>query len=118
LWDVRDRRARELDYGSARRLELARAAAMAPTYLLLDEPTSGMSDAESNEMIRRIRHMAAAVDAGVLVIDHDLNFITGISDRIYVLDQGQVISVGTPDEVQADPAVRAAYLGAESDTQT
>lgn len=91
---------------------------MAPTYLLLDEPTSGMSDAESNEMIRRIRHMAAAVDAGVLVIDHDLNFITGISDRIYVLDQGQVISVGTPDEVQADPAVRAAYLGAESDTQT
>ena len=118
LWDVRDRRARELDYGSARRLELARAAAMAPTYLLLDEPTSGMSDAESNEMIRRIRHMAAAVDAGVLVIDHDLNFITGISDRIYVLDQGQVISVGTPDEVQADPAVRAAYLGAESDAQT
>ena len=118
LWEVRDRRARELDYGSARRLELARAAAMAPAYLLLDEPTSGMSDAESDEMIRRIRHMAAAVDAGVLVIDHDLNFITGISDRIYVLDQGQVISVGTPDEVQADPAVRAAYLGTESDAQT
>ena len=117
LWDVRDRRARELDYGSARRLELARAAAMAPAYLLLDEPTSGMSDAESAEMIGRIRHMAAAVDAGVLVIDHDLNFITGISDRIYVLDQGQVISVGTPDEVQADPAVRAAYLGAESDAE-
>ena len=118
LWEVRDRRARELDYGSARRLELARAAAMAPAYLLLDEPTSGMSDAESDEMIRRIRHMAAAVDAGVLVIDHDLNFITGISDRIYVLDQGHVISVGTPDEVQADPAVRAAYLGTESDAQT
>ena len=117
LWDVRDRRARELDYGSARRLELARAAAMAPAYLLLDEPTSGMSDAESAEMIGRIRHMAAAVDAGVLVIDHDLNFITGISDRIYVLDQGQVISAGTPDEVQADPAVRAAYLGAESDAE-
>ena len=114
LWEVRGRRARELDYGSARRLELARAAAMAPAFLLLDEPTSGMSDAESTEMIRRIRHMAAAVDAGVLVIDHDLNFITGISDRIYVLDQGKVISVGTPDEVQADPAVRAAYLGTET----
>ncbi|WP_423923238.1 ATP-binding cassette domain-containing protein [Candidatus Poriferisodalis sp.] len=114
LWEVRDRRARELDYGSARRLELARAAAMAPAFLLLDEPTSGMSDAESTEMIRRIRHMAAAVDAGVLVIDHDLNFITGISDRIYVLDQGKVISIGTPDEVQADPAVRAAYLGTET----
>ena len=114
LWDVRDRRARQLDYGSARRLELARAAAMAPAFLLLDEPTSGMSDAESTEMIRTVRHMAAAVDAGVLVIDHDLNFITGISDRIYVLDQGQVISAGTPDEVQADPAVQAAYLGAEA----
>ncbi len=113
LWQVRDRRARELDYGSARRLELARAAAMAPDFLLLDEPTSGMSDTESTEMIRRVRHMAAAVDAGVLVIDHDLNFITGISDRIYVLDQGRVISVGTPDEVQADPAVRAVYLGTE-----
>ena len=118
LWEVRARRARELDYGSARRLELARAAAMAPAFLLLDEPTSGMSDAESTEMIRRIRHMAAAVDAGVLVIDHDLNFITGISDRIYVLDQGKVISVGTPDEVQADPAVRAAYLGTETGAQT
>ena len=115
LWEVRDRRARELDYGSARRLELARAAAMAPAFLLLDEPTSGMSDAESDEMIRRIRHMAAAVDAGVLVIDHDLNFITGISDRIYVLDQGRVICAGTPDEVQADPTVRAAYLGADTD---
>ena len=114
LWEVRDRRARELDYGSARRLELARAAAMAPAFLLLDEPTSGMSDAESAEMIGRIRHMAAAVDAGVLVIDHDLNFITGISDRIYVLDQGRVICVGTPDEVQADPAVRAAYLGTDT----
>ena len=115
LWEVRDRRARELDYGSARRLELARAAAMAPAFLLLDEPTSGMSDAESAEMIGRIRHMAAAVDAGVLVIDHDLNFITGISDRIYVLDQGRVICAGTPDEVQADQAVRAAYLGADTD---
>ncbi|WP_419945211.1 ATP-binding cassette domain-containing protein [Candidatus Poriferisodalis sp.] len=117
LWDVRDRRVRELDYGSARRLELARAAAMAPAFLLLDEPTSGMSDAESAEMIGRVRHMAAAVDAGVLVIDHDLNFITGISDRIYVLDQGQVISAGTPEEVQADPAVQAAYLGAETGAQ-
>ena len=117
LWEVRDRRARELDYGRSRRLELARAAAMAPAYLLLDEPTSGMSDAESNEMIGRIRHMAAAVDAGVLVIDHDLNFITSISDRIYVLDQGRIISVGTPDQVQADPVVQSAYLGTEGDAE-
>lgn len=114
LWEHRDRRAGELDYGNARRLELARAVATAPTFLLLDEPTSGMSDAESIEMIEQVRHMAATVGAGVLVIDHDLNFITGISDRIYVLDQGTVIADGTPVDVQSNPAVRAAYLGSEA----
>jgi branched-chain amino acid transport system permease protein len=111
LWEHRDRRAQELDYGNSRRLELARAAAMSPSFLLLDEPTSGMSDSESVTMIEQVRHMAATVGAGVIVIDHDLNFITGISDRIVVLDQGRVIASGTPDEVQADPQVQAAYLG-------
>ncbi len=111
LWDLRDRRARELDYGNSRRLELARAAALAPAFLLLDEPTSGMSDEESLAMVEQVRHMAATVGAGVLVIDHDLAFITGISDRIYVLDQGRIIANGSPTEVQADPAVQAAYLG-------
>ena len=111
LWDQRDRRAGQLDYGNSRRLELARAAALAPAFLLLDEPTSGMSDSESLEMIEQVRHMAATVGAGVVVIDHDLGFITGISDRIYAFDQGSVIAVGTPTEIQADPAVQAAYLG-------
>ncbi len=115
LWEHRDRRARELDYGNSRRLELARAAAMAPSFMLLDEPTSGMSDSESLTMIEQVRHMAATVGAGVIVIDHDLGFITGISDRIYVLDQGQVIAEGTPDEVQANARVQAAYLGSAAD---
>ncbi|MEM7274593.1 MAG: ATP-binding cassette domain-containing protein [Actinomycetota bacterium] len=115
LWDHRDRRARELDYGNSRRLELARAAAMAPAFLFLDEPTSGMSDTESVAMIEQVRNMADTVGAGVVVIDHDLNFITGISDRIYALDQGQVIAAGTPAEVQANPAVQAAYLGSAAD---
>ena len=113
LWEHRDRRASELDYGNSRRLELARAAALAPSFLLLDEPTSGMSDLESTEMIEQVRHMAATIGAGVVVIDHDLNFITGISDRIYVFDHGEVIAHGSAEEVQADPLVRVAYLGSE-----
>lgn len=111
LWDQRWRRARELDYGTARRLELTRAAALAPEFMLLDEPTSGMSNAESLAMIEQVRRIAQVVGAGVVVIDHDLGFITGICDRIYCLDQGQVIAVGTPAEIQADPSVQAAYLG-------
>ena len=111
LWEHRDRRASELDYGNSRRLELARAAGMVPDFLLLDEPTSGMSDSESLMMIEQVRRMAALVGAGVVVIDHDLAFITGICDRIYCLDQGRVIAHGTPDEVQADPDVQRAYLG-------
>ena len=111
LWAHRDRRARELDYGTSRRLELARAAATAPAFLLLDEPTSGMSDSESLQMIEQVRQMAGLVGAGVVVIDHDLNFIIGICDRIYCLDCGQVIARGTPEEIQADPVVQAAYIG-------
>lgn len=111
LWEHRNRRARELDYGNSRRLELARAAAMSPSFLLLDEPTSGMSDAESLEMVEQVRHMAATIGAGVIVIDHDLGFITGISDVIYAFDAGSVIASGTPEEIQANPLVREAYLG-------
>ena len=111
LWEMRDRRARELDYGNARRLELVRAAALSPVFILLDEPTSGMSNVESVAMIDEVRALAAAVGAGVVVIDHDLAFITGVCDRIYCLDQGRVIATGTPMQIQADPVVQAAYLG-------
>ncbi len=111
LWEVRKRRARELDYGAARKLELARAAALAPDFLLLDEPTSGLGEAESLAMIDIVRGTAAAVGAGVVVIDHDLHFITNVCDRIYVLDQGAVIAEGTPREIRENQAVQIAYLG-------
>ena len=78
---------------------------------MLDEPTSGMSDAESLAMVERIRQTAELVGAGVLVIDHDLAFITRISDRVVVLAEGRPLAEGTPNEVRDDPAVAVAYLG-------
>ncbi|MGD9753831.1 MAG: ATP-binding cassette domain-containing protein [Acidimicrobiia bacterium] len=111
LAEVADRPARTLDYGNQRRLELARAAALSPEFLLLDEPTSGMSDDEGQAMVDQVRAMAAMVGAGVLVIDHDLAFITRISDHVVALAEGAIIAEGTPEHVRADPAVAAAYLG-------
>ena len=115
---VAERPASTLDYGNQRRLELARAAALAPNYLLLDEPTSGMSDAESLAMVERIRQTAELLGAGVLVIDHDLAFITRISDRVVVLAEGRPLAAGTPSEVRDDPAVALAYLGSTAAATT
>ena len=109
-------RRRRSDYGNQRRLELARAAALAPAYLLLDEPTSGMSDAESLAMVEHVRATAQLVGAGVLVIDHDLAFITRISDHVVVLAGGRVLAEGTPAEIRTDPAVAEAYLGRHATT--
>jgi len=113
LAEYADRQARTLDYGNQRRLELARATALSPEFLLLDEPTSGMSDAESLVMVDRARAAAARISAGVLVIDHDLAFITRISHHIVVLSEGVVLAEGSPEQVRADPAVAAAYLGSQ-----
>ncbi len=113
LTSFADRQAGTLDYGNQRRLELARAAALAPEFLLLDEPTSGMDDAESLAMVERVRSAAVRIGAGVLVIDHDLGFITRISDHIVVLAQGRVLAEGTPAEIRANPLVAAAYLGSQ-----
>jgi branched-chain amino acid transport system permease protein len=114
LTEVGDRPASTLDYGNQRRLELARAAALAPEFLLLDEPTSGMDDSESLAMVDRVRRLAERLEAGVLVIDHDLGFITRICDHVVVLTEGEVLTEGTPDQVRADPRVAAAYLGTQA----
>ncbi|MCP4417441.1 MAG: branched-chain amino acid ABC transporter ATP-binding protein/permease [Chloroflexi bacterium] len=111
LWEQRYARASDLDYGNQRRLELARAAARFPNFLLLDEPTSGMNDDESALMVEHIRETAVSVQAGVIVIDHDLHFITQICDRVYVLDYGTLLASGTPTEIRENEAVRIAYLG-------
>ncbi|MEZ5176357.1 MAG: branched-chain amino acid ABC transporter ATP-binding protein/permease [Acidimicrobiia bacterium] len=113
LWDDRESRAGAINYGAARKLELVRAAALAPGILLLDEPTAGMWEEDSVAMVGQIRQVASWIGAGVLVIDHDLHFITAICDRIYVLDQGEIIAHGSAEEVKADPRVQAAYLGTD-----
>ena len=108
-------RAADLPYGDQRRLEIARALASNPQLLLLDEPAAGMNPTEKHalmELIRRIRDLGVTV----LLIEHDMMLVMGVSDRIIVMDHGVIIAEGTPSEIQADPHVIDAYLGtAEAD---
>ncbi len=111
LANVRHDIAGVLPHGAQRRLELARAFAMRPGYLLLDEPAAGLTERESDSLMDSIRAYQAASGAGVLLIEHDMRVIMGLCDRIQVLDFGKTITVGRPAEVRADAEVIAAYLG-------
>jgi ABC-type branched-subunit amino acid transport system ATPase component len=112
--DRADDAAKNLPYGYQRRLEIARALATGPKLLCLDEPAAGFNPAEKLELMGLIRTIR---DQGytVLLIEHDMNLVMGVTDRIIVLDFGKKIAEGTPAEVRANPAVVAAYLGEPSD---
>ena len=108
-----DRDAGTLSYGDQRRVEVARALAANPRFLLLDEPAAGMNDAESDELRASIDRIRADHGCGVLVVEHDLRLIMQLSETIYVLNEGELIATGTPDEVRTNPAVVTAYIGSE-----
>jgi branched-chain amino acid transport system ATP-binding protein len=110
----RDTPAGRLPYGLQKRVDFGRALAMRPKLLLLDEPMAGMSQDEKRQMARFVRAVRDYGDATVVLVEHDMGLVMGISDAVAVLDFGHLIAYGPPDVVSADPAVVSAYLGAEA----
>jgi len=108
---VRDNPAGSLPIGTARMVEVARTIVERPRVLLLDEPTSGLEEAEVERLADRIRAIRGDGSCAVLLVEHDVGFVMGLCDRIVVLDLGRVLTAGTPEEIQSDREVRAAYLG-------
>ena len=104
-----------LPYGDERRVGIGRALAMAPHFVLLDEPAAGMSDAECDDLMALISRIPGDFGCGVLLIEHNMRVIMGVCDRIHVIDSGRTIGEGTPQEIQANPEVIRAYLGSRSE---
>ncbi|WP_027892496.1 ABC transporter ATP-binding protein [Calidithermus chliarophilus] len=104
----------DLPYGVRKRVEVARALSLSPKLLLLDEPMAGMTLEEKEDMVRYILDIRAERGTTIILIEHDLGVVMDISDRVYVLDFGQVIAAGSPEEVSRNPRVQEAYVGVET----
>ncbi len=112
LWEKRKEQSLSLAYGEQRRLEIARALALEPKLLLLDEPAAGMNEAETEDLLERIQEIRE-MGKTILLIEHDMSVVMGICDHISVLNFGELIARGTPEEIQVNEAVIEAYLGRE-----
>ena len=112
LWEKRKEQSVSLAYGEQRRLEIARALALKPSLLLLDEPAAGMNEAESEELVDRILEIQN-MGTTIFLIEHDMDVVMGICNQVWVLNFGKLIARGTPDEIQSNEAVIEAYLGRE-----
>ena len=117
LEDVKDELATSLPYGKQRRLEIARALATDPKLLLLGEPAAGMNPQETLELAEFIREIREKFHKTILLIEHHMDLVMGIADRIYVLDFGELIAQGTPEEIQNNARVIDAYLGVADDAE-
>lgn len=113
LHDKKDEIASSLPYGEQRRLEIARALATNPTLLILDEPAAGMNPNETNDLMNLIRRLKEEFKLTILLIEHDMSLVMGVCERIYVLDYGQIIAEGKPEEIRNNKRVIEAYLGEE-----
>jgi ABC-type branched-subunit amino acid transport system ATPase component len=112
-----DNPAADLPFGRQRLLEIARALALEPDLLLLDEPMAGLSSAERQDLVRLLRRLRAGGMA-IVVVEHDVEAVLALADRVAVLDDGRILSLGPPEEVRHDPAVLAAYLGVDDEAAT
>jgi branched-chain amino acid transport system ATP-binding protein len=117
LAEIAGRRVAGLPFGLMRRVEIARAIVTEAPLLMLDEPASGLDNTETDELMELLAHLRSELGVAILLIEHDVRMVTGVSDFMYVVNRGRLLAQGTPSEVQRNPEVARAYLGgARSET--